>query len=315
MVLIRVFNYREKPIEREILKKIYVESKPLSEYCDVTAGVKPYEEGKGTPIQTKEIVAKKPFNSFEKKSDDWKPVIRGIDVNRYLIKWSGEYIYYGAWLAAPRKPENFFNPKLFMRRTDDNLKAAFDQQGMIGINSVHCIQIKPQFQNIDLCYLLTLINSKLLNWIFRNENFHMVGKPLAEVKFVFVERLPILISSSQKMFTEKANAMIELNQQLHADTQKFLRFLEASYHPKTLSTKLETFYTLSFAEFTAELVKQKVSLSKKDEFEFMEVFEAQKAKVLSIKQRIAQTDHELDQMVYHIYGLTAEEIASVESAV
>jgi len=307
-----IFNYREKPEERGILDKVYKKSKRVIHHCNVTAGVKPYENGKGVPPQTKDIVKNKPFNSFEKKGDDWKPVVRGTDINRYLIKWGGEYIKYGHWLAAPRKSENFSNSKLFMRRTDDNLMAAFDDQGMIGINSVHCIQTKPDFQGIDLRYILALLNSKLLNWVFRHENFHMVGKPLAEVKVVFVERLPMIISTDQSVFIEKADKMLELNNRFHESTKKFLRFIESSYSPKKLSTRLNTFYTLSFNDFVKELKKQKVSLPKQDEFELMDLFEAQKAKTLSFRQEINQADKEIDRMMYELYDLTEEEIRIVE---
>lgn len=44
----------------------------------------------------------------------------------------------------------------------------------------------------------------------------MVRKPLAEVKVVFVERLPIIkiFSGEQKLFIEKVDLMLELNRQL-----------------------------------------------------------------------------------------------------
>jgi len=92
---------------------------------------------------------------------------------------------------------------------------------------------------------------------------------LAEVKPKNIKKLfiPKLSKENQQSIIQKADTILELNQQLHTETQKFLRFLEASYHPKTLSTKLAAFDTLSFAEFTVELGKQKVRLSKKDEFE------------------------------------------------
>jgi hypothetical protein len=53
-------------------------------------------------------------------------------------------------------------------------------------------------------------------------------------------------------------------------------------------------------------------LTKKDEFEWMELFEENKMKVLELKTQIDQTDREIDRMVYALYGLTEEEIAIVE---
>jgi len=59
-------------------------------------------------------------------------------------------------------------------------------------------------------------------------------------------------------------------------------------------------------------MKRKVSLSKQDEFELRDLFETQKAKVLALQQEINDTDNEIDRMVYALYGLTEEEIATVK---
>ena len=57
-----------------------------------------------------------------------------------------------------------------------------------------------------------------------------------------------------------------------------------------------------------------VPLTKKDEFEWMELFEENKKKVVDLKTQIDPTDREIDRMVYALYGLTEEEIAIVEEA-
>lgn len=55
-------------------------------------------------------------------------------------------------------------------------------------------------------------------------------------------------------------------------------------------------------------------LTKKDEFEWMELFEENKKKALELKSQIDQTDKEIDRMVYELYGLTEEEIQIVENS-
>lgn len=199
-----IFNYRASTTEIDLYDKIKTNSQPFNSFAKITTGVKPYQVGKGIPKQTKEIVDIKPFTSFESKTGI-VPVIRGTQINRYSTLWDGEYINYGNWLAEPRKPEIFNSEKIFIRRTDDNLYASFDNKGFVGINSVHIIQSISN--EIDLKTLIALINSKLCNWYFRHENFHMVGKPLAEVKVVFVERLPIILSNSIS-FLEYVDKMI-----------------------------------------------------------------------------------------------------------
>ena len=85
------------------------------------------------------------------------------------------------------------------------------------------------------------------------------------------------------------------------------------------STKLEKWYELSFVDFIKELNKsiktiKGTPLTKKDEFEWIDLFEENKQKALSLKAEIDKTDKEIDQMVYALYELTEEEIKIVENS-
>lgn len=62
------------------------------------------------------------------------------------------------------------------------------------------------------------------------------------------------------------------------------------------------------------LDSEKVVLSLPEEAAWMPYFNEQKEKAMALKTSINQTDQEIDQMVYELYGLTAEEIAIVEEA-
>lgn len=48
--------------------------------------------------------------------------------------------------------------------------------------------------------------------------------------------------------------------------------------------------------------------------EWMDVFETKKEEAQALKSEIDKTDKEIDQMVYELYGLTAEEIQIVENS-
>jgi len=79
-------------------------------------------------------------------------------------------------------------------------------------------------------------------------------------------------------------------------------------------TKVCHYCENDFGVFLKELKKQKIKLSLSEEAEWMQYLEEQKAKALEIQQQIDQTDTEIDQMVYELYGLTGEEIRIVEEA-
>ena len=263
-----VFNYRETERERMLCSKIMSTSKPLSDYAVITTGIKPYQKGKGSPPQTAETVAQKPFTGYKALSEAWKPLIRGKNVNRYTLRWDGEYIKYGSWLAEPRDSSIFNNPKLFIRRTDDNIMATYDDDNFIGANSVHSIQIRDIAAPMDLKCLLALINSKLTNWIFRHDNFHMVGKPFAEVKVVFVERLPIIKTDKSRVFAQKTDELLAANKLL--SRLKEVSFMSYVYkYCSKSSNSLDSlthnsdFLNLVYKGASKKIVKLKASINDK----------------------------------------------------
>ena len=309
-----IFNYRETDLEKKLYEKIDSNSLILSNYAKVTTGIKPYQTGKGNPKQTKEIVKTKPFTGF-KQEEGFSPLIRGTQTTRYSLHWDGEYIKYGEWLAEPRKSKIFFEEKLFIRRTDDKLLCVYDNQKYIGVNSIHCIQSFDE--NIKNKYLLCLLNSTLINWFFQHENFHMIGKPLAEVKVIFVSRLPIKITNSanQYIFIEKANIMLDLNKSFQTKQKKFLNRISTNFYIEKLSKKLEAFYEHDFNTLLKELKKKKVTLTLMQQDEWEEYFEAYQKELLDLKRKIDDTDKEIDKMVYELYRLNDDEVALVEGKV
>ena len=105
---------------------------------------------------------------------------------------------------------------------------------------------------------------------------------------------------------------------MFSTTNKFKKYFSEHYKITKPSNKLEKWYELDFAEFIKEINKAIKSfkgapLTKKDEFEWIDLFNDNKLKALEIKSSINTTDKEIDQMVYKLYDLTDEEIAIVEN--
>jgi hypothetical protein len=305
-----IFNYRATVRNIELAKKVKTNSIELKEVSKITAGVKPYEKGKGNPPQTNEILETKPYTGYNKTGEDWYKLIRGTQVNRYRLDWDYEFIKYGDSLAAPRNSKSFFLPKIFIRRTDDKILAVYDTDKFVGLNSVHCLQLLTD--SINYKFLLVLLNSKVLNWYFQYENFHMVGKPLAEIKVVFVERLPIIISDDQLPFIAQADIMLSKNKELQQIKQQLLQLLQGKYPQLVLTKKLQDWPGISFNDFLKELDKQKIKLTLPEQSEWMQYVATEKARANAIQQLITQTDKAIDAMVYALYQLTPEEIQIVE---
>ncbi|MDZ4734401.1 MAG: TaqI-like C-terminal specificity domain-containing protein [Nitrospirota bacterium] len=180
-----------------LLDKLKKSGELLGDVCKVAAGMKPYEVGKGSPPQTQEILSARIYDATYQKDKFYRPLLRGRDIERYLVKWDGtRWIKYGNNLAAPRKLENFTaKKKIVIRQTGDSLVAALDESQFICMNNMHTINSGDG--NFDLLYLLGLINSSLLNWYFQCMNPEK-GEALAEIKKEHVEKLPIVSASPQQ---------------------------------------------------------------------------------------------------------------------
>ncbi|HCQ14427.1 MAG TPA: restriction endonuclease subunit M, partial [Flavobacterium sp.] len=148
------------------------------------------------------------------------------------------------------------------------------------------------------------------------------GKQLfPKIKGYQLKQLPIKIATKndQQPFIEKADLMLSLNKDLQEVSLKFSKYFSGQYKLEKLSGKLEKWYDVTFEEFIKEINKaikaQKgTPLTKKDEFEWIDLFEENKAKANKLQNEINTTDKEIDAMVYELYGLTKEEIEIVENS-
>jgi hypothetical protein len=120
-------------------------------------------------------------------------------------------------LAAPRFALNFDAPeKIVMRQTGDSLVAALDRQQYLCLNNMHVIV--PQSAIPDLRYILSLLNSKMMNWYYQTLNPEQ-GEALAEVKKANVAQLPIRVpdmnNPSEKATYDQLVAAVDEMLRLH----------------------------------------------------------------------------------------------------
>ena len=128
------------------------------------------------------------------------------------------------------------------------------------------------------------------------------------------------IPDSQKaVFDALAESITIQSRNIEDLRLKLINYISSRCEGIKYSRKLSTWYTLEFIDFIKELNKaikaaKGKPLTKKDEFEWMELFEENKKKALELKSQIDHTDKEIDRMVYELYGLTEEEIQIVENS-
>jgi hypothetical protein len=104
--------------------------------------------------------------------------------------------------------------------------------------------------------------------------------------------------------------MLSLNSELQTKRKRFLKRLTDNLCYIKISRTLERFDELDFAQFLAELKKQKITLSLKQQDEWEEYFNEYKTECVNLVNQINTTDKEIDGMVY---GLTEEEVRIIEN--
>ncbi|MDM8555226.1 N-6 DNA methylase [Desulfococcaceae bacterium HSG7] len=313
------FNFNISQKQFNLISKIKKRSLLIGDYFEVKNGVKPYEGGKGKPPQTREIVKNKPYTSDKQEDERFVPLIGGSLFHRYSLYWTNNYwINYGEWLAARRDPAIFqAKEKLIFRQTGDSLIGTYITDPFIMRDNVHII-LKKNDGIFNLKYVLCILNSKLTDFIYWSMNPEK-GETLAQVKLFHITKLIFkdIPSDQQQPFIEKADTMLSQSKELYKLKTDFLNFLKSELKPQKITKKLADWPDSDWDQFKKELTKCKVkikALSLKERKEWQEYFTEEKLKAAEIKSVIENTDREIDQMVYELYGLTEEEIKIVENA-
>jgi len=235
--------------------------------------------------------------------------------NRNEVK-KGSYPWWR--LERPRKKEIYdAEEKLIVPyRAKENRFAYDNQQRFNDGGDVRVIVLTNS--NFRIKYVLALLNSNLLNWYFG-----FIGKPKGNSREYFNEplsKLPIVQAEIevQNEIIGLVEIIMEKEIELKNIIERFTHYLLTGLSENIIK-KLQNWHQLDFSEFIKEINKaikkeKGEPLSKKDEFEWMELFEENKKKAQELQRQIKKTDVEIDRMVYELYGLTEEEITIVESS-
>ena len=201
--------------------------------------------------------------------------------------------------------EEFEKPKITWPNLQSTNKFCLDEKG-------YYINAPSVVLPIGNKTLLCICNSSLI-WFFLKSICVVRSGGYIEVKPQYFEQIPIPELKNEDVFEEKADRMIKLTSELQTIQENLRQLLLSKFDIEKLSRKLQSWHELTFKQFLKELKKKKVKLTLEEEAEWMEYFQKQKSQADELKSQIAQTDSEIDGMVYELYGLGEEEIEVVEN--
>ena len=200
----------------------------------------------------------------------------------------------------------FYQPKIIWGNLQNSNKFSWDDNGTV-ISAPACML--PSNNKA----LLAILNSKIV-WIFLTSICVVRNGGYIEVKPQYFEQIPIppIENEFGNALSAIADTMLTLNKQLQEKRSRFLRRLSENFEGVKITTALQTFDQMEFKAFVAELKKQKINLSLAQQDEWEDYFNQYRNDCQQLSEQIAQTDREIDQRVYQLYGLTEEEIRIVE---
>ena len=160
--------------------------------------------------------------------------------------------------------------------------------------------------------LLALLNSRYVSYLFKQENSQLSmagGYMNINAGNVADIQIPLQMISSEHL-ANSADIMLKLSAELQNKDNAFKQIVASEFEIDKWSAKLSRWWTLDFTDFV-KLLKVKLSIKQKDEL--IQLFDKYKSELQSLENRIQTTNHEIDQLVYELYGISQEEIAIVES--
>lgn len=118
------------------------------------------------------------------------PIIKGADFNKYIPPVISTYIHFVKENVKSGGDIKYYDvdTKLLIRTTSDKIIASIDYNHYFALNSVN-VGV-PVNNNVPLEFLLAILNSKLMEYWYRL-TVQERNKTFAEVKIVYLERLPI----------------------------------------------------------------------------------------------------------------------------
>ncbi len=298
-----IFSINLNETDYKILNKIDEIEDKLFDFVNINNGIVTGDDKK--------------FISSERINDNYKICVTGKNIKRYLIPEFKGYLNYDRnTLMRPRNKDIFeADEKLLMQMININFVLAYDDSQSYNLGTTYAITKNKKDTNLK--YILALLNSKLITYYyikkFTNES---ILTNAISTKNLFEIPLPNIPPSQQYIFIGKADRMIDLNKQFHHNQKEFLDWLKINYGLEKQSKKLESFYELDeeafFAELKKKLPKENKNISPKQTGEIKLYFEDYQQKIIALKNEIEQTDKEIDEMVYELYGLTKEEIKIIK---
>lgn len=201
-----------------------------------------------------------------------------------------------AWYSLHRSREIslFEQEKIVTPETSFGGNMTIDSIGYYHNTQVYTLEKKKKIK-ADNKFWIAILNSSLF-WFYLQSTGAVLRGGYFRFKTKYLEPFPLPKLKSieqQNPFIEKVDFMLKNTRDLQGLTDKFTNYLQSQFSFEKLSKKLQNWYELDFGQFIQAISKAikinnrilvseekepRLTLTKKDEFEWLELFEENKKK-------------------------------------
>lgn len=217
--------------------------------------------------------AKSHLISLEKGNERQIPILKGESIHKWIVNSPLWFNFEKRNLSGRTTDQGILGKryKVLLRKTGSDLIAAFDDSGVFPEQSLYFIYTDEDKNKEDLLFLTGLLNSELMNCYYRN--FAITNRDATpQLKKMDLDRFPIILPSED--IKKKFNLLV----------------LELMKQQKRL--------------FMVESKLEKSDPAKKGHYDLVE----EKSLIVKEKEKLK---HELDTIVYNIYGLNEADIKTI----
>ncbi|MFX1537327.1 MAG: Eco57I restriction-modification methylase domain-containing protein, partial [Promethearchaeota archaeon] len=221
-----ITNIYSNDFTENILKKIRRIGIPLSDICNFSLGLTPYDKYVGhTPDQIKNRV----FHAKTPRDTTYRKWITGGDVERYSLNWKKkEWISYGSHLGAPREKNFFIFPRILVRQiisgNPPRIYATYTEEELYNGQTIFNL-LKKDKSPFNLKYVLSILNSKLMTFYHANTFLDKSKRLFQKILIQDAKLFPIvpsdrilqtkLVTLVDELLTLKASTSHLVNKSLH----------------------------------------------------------------------------------------------------
>lgn len=243
-------------------------------------------------------------------------LLDGRNINKYSVHWNKVYLDFNLKRIHSCKRKDIFESteKLMFRRVSENLIFAYDDKQYFALNTIVVLN-KKEGVEIELKYLLALLNSKLINYLYKSK-FKSTKKVFSEIQARSVGKLPIALASNNKqtVFAILATYVIQLNK--FSELNPINEYVPNSHIVQLFEEVIDALvYELYFEE---DFKNAKISFMKYAERDFKSIEGKGKEEAIKIihgaYQKLREKDNEIRQNLKLMDTRLADLIMPIKTA-